>query len=202
MKVKICGVTSEADARAAVRAGADFIGLNFVPGSPRCLDVARAVPIAAACEGVPVVAVFADAQPDTVRRIAAAVGAALLQFHGHEPPAACVGWDRPVIKAIRGPDAVALAHAAAAYRDAAYLLVDAWVPGRLGGTGAALDVEAAAALDRAHLFVAGGLDADRVADVVARLRPFAVDVASGVESSPGVKDHGEVARFIRHAKAA
>lgn len=203
VKVKICGVASEGDARAAVAAGADYVGVNFVPASPRRVSIDRGALVARAASGAAVVAVFADADPDEVRRTADAVGADLLQFHGGEPPEYCRGWDRPVIKAVRAPDAAALAALAAGYEGVvAHLLVDAWAPGRLGGTGAPLDLEVARVLDPARLFVAGGLTADRVAAVVARLRPFAVDVASGVESSPGVKDHGEIERFVRSAKAA
>jgi phosphoribosylanthranilate isomerase len=202
VKVKICGVTSEADARAAVAAGADYVGLNFVPTSPRLVPVDRAVRIARAAEGAAVVAVFADADGDEARRIADAIDADLVQLHGVEPPEYCRGWERPVIKALRAPDAGALVALAARYDEVAYLLVDAWAPGRLGGTGVPLDLDVASALDAGRLFVAGGLDAERVAVVVARLRPYAVDVASGVESRPGVKDHGEIARFVRCAKAA
>jgi phosphoribosylanthranilate isomerase len=202
VKVKICGVTSEADARAAAAAGADYVGLNFVPTSPRRVSVARAVRIARAAEGAAVVAVFADADGDEARRIADAIDADLVQLHGVELPEYCRGWERPVIKALRAPAAGALAALAARYGEVAYLLVDAWAPGRLGGTGVPLDLDVTGALDADRLFVAGGLDADRVAAVVARLRPYAVDVASGVESRPGVKDHGEIARFVRRAKAA
>lgn len=202
VKVKICGVTSAADARAAVAAGADFVGVNFVPASPRCLTPERAAAVAAAAVGATVVAVFADADPDEVRRASDAVGARLLQFHGAESPDYCGRFDRPVIKAVRAPDAETLARLAERYAGVAHLLVDAWAPGRLGGTGRRLDVEAASVLDPARLFVAGGLDADSVAAIVARLRPYAVDVATGVESSPGVKDHGEIERFVRYAKAA
>jgi len=202
VKVKICGVTSEADARAAVVAGADYVGLNFVPTSPRRVSVARGIEIARAAQGAMVVAVFADADVEEVRRTVHAVGPELVQFHGAEPPEYCLGWDRPVIKAVRAPEADALAALAAGYRGVGYLLVDAWVPGRIGGTGVPLDPDVAGILDPTRLFVAGGLDADRVAAVVERLRPYAVDVASGVESSAGVKDHGEIARFIQRAKAA
>lgn len=202
VNVKICGITSEEDARAAVAAGADYVGLNFVPTSPRRLDLERARRVARAAEGARVVAVFADADPDEVGRIADAVGAALVQLHGSESPAYCRALDRPVIKALRAPDAAGLVARAAAYDAVAHLLVDAWVPGRLGGTGVPIDLAVASALDPARLFVAGGLTADDVAAVVARLAPYAVDVASGVESAPGVKDHGEIARFVRRAKGA
>jgi len=202
VKVKICGVTSESDARAVVAAGADYVGINFVPSSPRCLEVERARLVSRAARGARIVAVFADAQVERSRFIADAIAADLVQLHGRETPEECAAWDRPVIKALRAPDVAGIVREATRYDGVAYLLIDAWVPGRIGGTGVPVDLEVAAALAPERLFVAGGLTADRVGEVVGALRPWAVDVASGVESSPGVKDHGEIERFVRNAKAA
>lgn len=201
VRVKICGVCTVDDARAAAAAGADFIGLNFCPASPRRVDVERAVAIAEAAVGTPLVGVFVDAPRALVEETAARVGLAALQFHGDEEPGYCAGWRWRTIKAIRarpGEDA----HALAARYDTDYLLLDSFVPGRAGGTGVALDPEAARGLPAARLFVAGGLRPDTVADVVRVLRPFAVDVASGVEAAPGRKDHAKVSDFIHRAKAA
>jgi phosphoribosylanthranilate isomerase len=189
VKVKICGVRSIDDARAAARHGADFIGLNFHPPSPRHVDVETAEAIAAAVPGTPLVGVFVDAARAHVEAVARRVGLWGLQFHGEEAPAWCREFDRPTIKALR-------AH------PTDYLLIDSFVAGQAGGTGVALDPARAHGLPAARLFVAGGLRADTVAGVVRRLRPFAVDVASGVERAPGIKDHEEIARFIRCAKAA
>ncbi|HXJ37059.1 MAG TPA: phosphoribosylanthranilate isomerase [Candidatus Eisenbacteria bacterium] len=198
--VKICGVCTPEDARAAVDAGADLLGLNFVPSSPRYLvpDAARRV---AAAATVPLVGVFVDAPREEVLRIAAHVGLAGLQFHGDEPPAYCRGWTQQTIKALRprpGEDAAARA----ADYDTDFILLDTWVPGVAGGTGVALDPAAACGLPRDRLFVAGGLRPETVADVVRALRPHGVDVASGVERRPGVKDHDKIREFIRRAKAA
>jgi phosphoribosylanthranilate isomerase len=201
VKVKICGVCSTEDARAAVAAGADFLGLNFHPGSPRALDVDGARAIADAVGATPLVGVFVDAARERVEDVAAAVGLAAVQFHGDESPAYCTGWAWRTIKALRarpGADLAALARTFATD----YLLVDAWRPGVPGGTGVPLDPAAAAGLPAARLFVAGGLTPDTVADVVRAVRPFAVDVASGVESGPRRKDHAKVEAFIRRAKAA
>jgi len=201
VKVKICGVCSVEDARAAVAAGADFLGLNFHPESPRRVDPAVAGDIAAAVAGTPLVGVFVDAPRARVEALAAALGLAALQFHGDEDPSYCTGWDRRVIKAIRpmpGDDAAALASRYATE----YVLLDSFVPGAHGGSGVPLDLDVARGLDAGRLFVAGGLRPETVAAVVERLRPFAVDVASGVEERPGKKDHAKLEAFIRRAKAA
>jgi phosphoribosylanthranilate isomerase len=201
VKVKICGVCRVEDARVAVDAGADFLGLNFHPPSPRHVDLERAVAIAAAVPGTPLVGVFVDVPRDEVERIAAAVGLAALQFHGDETADYCAGWSWRTIKVVRARPGVDLVAETAGYATD-YLLVDSWRPGQRGGTGVPLEPSVAAGLPRARLFVAGGLRADTVAAVVTRLRPFAVDVASGVERRPGEKDHGQVEEFIRRAKAA
>jgi phosphoribosylanthranilate isomerase len=201
VKVKICGVCTVDDARASVAAGADFLGLNFHPASPRAVDAARAAEIAAAVPGTPLVGVFVDALRADVEAIAADVGLSALQFHGEEDAEYCRGWRWRTIKALRalpGADLVALA----ARYPTDYVLVDSFVPGVPGGTGQPLDANAARGLSAARLFVAGGLRPETVADAVRALRPFAVDVASGVETTPGRKDHGKVEAFIRRAKAA
>jgi phosphoribosylanthranilate isomerase len=201
VKVKICGVRTVADARAAVAAGADYLGLNFHAPSPRAVELAAARAIAEAVPGTPLVGVFVDVPREEVARVADAVGLAALQFHGEEDPAYCRGWDRPVVKAIRvrpGADGAALA----SRYGTDYILLDSHVAGVPGGTGVPLDLDVARALPAARLFVAGGLTPDTVADVVRALRPYAVDVATGVEERPGVKDHAKIDAFIRRAKAA
>jgi phosphoribosylanthranilate isomerase len=199
--VKICGVRTPDDARAAVDAGADLLGVNFVPTSPRAVDVATARALARAVPSTPLVGVFVDAPRAEVARIAAEVGLAGLQFHGDETPEDCRGFPQWTIKALRARAGDDLTARAADY-DTTYLLLDSHVPGVAGGTGVALDPTSAAGVPRARLFVAGGLRPDTVADVVRRVRPYGVDVASGVEHSPGVKDHGKIQEFIRRAKAA
>jgi len=201
VKVKICGVRTVDDARAAARAGADFIGLNFHPASPRAVDVETATAIARAVADVPLVGVFVDAPRARVEDVAGRVGLWGLQFHGDEPPADCRGFGRVTIKALRARPGEDLAAASAVY-DTDYLLLDSFVAGRPGGTGVALDPTRGRDLPRERLFVAGGLRSDTVADVVRLLRPFAVDVASGVERALGIKDHEEIESFIRRAKAA
>jgi phosphoribosylanthranilate isomerase len=201
VKVKICGVCTVEDARASVAAGADFLGLNFHPPSPRAVDVERAAEIAAAVAGTPLVGVFVDAARADVEALAARLGLSALQFHGAEEPDYCRGWRWRTIKALRAAPGVDLATLAGRY-PTDYVLVDSFVPGTAGGTGQPLDLAAAAGIPPARLFVAGGLRPETVAIAVQTLRPFAVDVASGVEASPGRKDHGKLEAFIRSAKAA
>ena len=201
VRVKICGIRTVADARAAVAAGADYLGVNFHPPSPRFVEAGQARAIVEAVVGTPVVGVFVDLPRAEVERLAAEVGLAALQFHGDEDPAYCTGWDRPTLKALRvrpGDDAAALA---SRYRTD-YILLDSYVAGAPGGTGVRLDPESARGIPPERLFVAGGLTPDTVAEVVRALRPYAVDVASGVEERPGVKDHDKIDAFIRRAKAA
>ena len=202
VKVKICGVCRVDDAVAAVRAGADFIGLNFHEGSPRYVGVARAAEIADAVPGTALVGVFVDAPRAHVEEVAARVGLTALQFHGDEDAEYCRGWSWRVIKAVRVAPGADAGAAARRFAGADYLLLDSFVAGQPGGTGVALDPAAAAGLAPERLFVAGGLRADSVATVVRALRPFAVDVASGVEERPGRKDHAKVEEFIRRAKTA
>ncbi|MFN8543051.1 MAG: phosphoribosylanthranilate isomerase [Candidatus Binatia bacterium] len=201
VRVKICGVCSVPDARAAIDAGADFLGLNFHPASPRSVSIERAREIAAAASVVPLVGVFVDAPRSEVETVADAVGLALLQFHGREDRAYCRDWRWRTIKALRpraGDDVAALA----AGWPTDYILLDSYVPGMPGGTGVPLDLAVARGLERARLFLAGGLTPETVATAVATVRPFAVDVASGVECRPGEKDHGKVREFVRRAKSA
>jgi phosphoribosylanthranilate isomerase len=202
VKVKICGVTRPEDARAAAAAGADYLGVNFWPGSPRAVDVERARAIGAAAPAVPLVGVFVDASRDEVARTGERAGLALVQFHGAESVAYCRDWPWPVIKVIRVPPGERAERLAAPFAGVAYLLVDAWVPGRPGGTGVRVADDALGGLSVERLFLAGGLTPDNVGEAVRRVRPFAVDVASGVEQHAGVKDHEKIQRFIERAKAA
>jgi phosphoribosylanthranilate isomerase len=201
VKVKICGVCTVEDARAAVAAGADFLGLNFHRQSPRWVSPEQACAIADAVPGTALVGVFVDAPRRVVEDLAARVGLAALQFHGNEEPGYCRDWGWRTIKALRARPGIDLAALAPRYATD-YVLVDSFVPGRAGGTGRPLAPEAAAGVPPARLFVAGGLRPETVAAVVRALRPFAVDVASGVELSPGRKDHGKIRAFIERAKGA
>jgi phosphoribosylanthranilate isomerase len=146
------------------------------------------------------VGVFVDAARDHVRAIAQRVGLDALQFHGDEGAEYCAGWDRKTIKAVRVRDAGSLARAAAYPVD--FLLADAHVEGRPGGTGQRVPAEWLVGVAAERLILAGGLNPDTVAQAIRSLRPAAVDVASGVERAPGVKDPEKVRRFVSNAKSA
>jgi phosphoribosylanthranilate isomerase len=202
VKVKICGVTRAEDARAAAEAGADAIGINFWPGSKRFVTLADAPVIAAAAPArVLVVGVFVDAERAVIERAIREMPLGAIQLHGGEPPDACTGFGVPVIKAIAAREGVALAALAASY-PVDYVLLDADARGRHGGTGESFPLELAVDVAPGRLFLAGGLRPETVADAVRRVRPYAVDVASGVESAPGVKDRAKIEELIRNAKAA
>lgn len=201
IRVKICGVTRVADAVHAARAGADAIGLNFAAASPRRVTLAQAAEIAAALpRGVCRVGIFVDADRETVAAALAQVPLDAVQFHGDEPPELCAGWGVPTIKAVRvrGPETLAAASGYAVD----YLLADAWVAGQAGGTGQRVPLGWLTGVARERLILAGGLTPDSVADAVRAVRPAGVDVASGVEAAPGIKDPEKVERFIANARLA
>jgi phosphoribosylanthranilate isomerase len=196
--VKVCGVTSVSDAVACAELGVAAIGLNFVPSSPRCITLDRAREIAAAVPNVLLVGVVANLADEELRAIREVVGC--LQFHGDEPPAALSPFLPHAYKAIR------VATAADVDRARAYpgehILVDAKVEGALGGTGATFDWSLVRELAKERkLTLAGGLTPENVSRAVAEVAPYCVDVASGVESSPGVKDLAKVRAFIASARA-
>ena len=199
VRVKICGVTRVEDARAAIAAGADMIGLNFYPKTPRCIDVDRAREIRAAVgPSATLVGVFVNAARDYIDARLRAAALDLLQFSGDEDDAALVGYPVPTIATRRlKPDD----SAAVAASRAAFTLLDAFDAKLLGGTGCRIPLAQLRRLDLSRAFVAGGLNPDNVAEVAA-LNPYAVDCASGVESSPGVKDHEKIRSFVANAKRA
>lgn len=200
--VKICGVTSVAEAELCVEAGADAIGLNFYPRSPRCLDVAMARKIVDAVGGAALtVGVFVDAGLDAIRALQASTGFRCVQLHGDEPPELLAELLPHAYKALRVKDESSIADARRYAGE--HLLLDAYVAGEPGGTGHSFRWELAVPLARERkVTLAGGLRPDNVADAVHAVHPFCVDVASGVEARPGVKDHAAVRAFITAAKSA
>lgn len=197
VRVKVCGVTTVADGRLAADAGVDAVGLNFHSASPRAVGVETAAAIAAALPPfVAAVGVFVDPPAARVAAVLAAVRLDWLQFHGSEPASFCRSFGRPYIKATGMPGGFGFSAFAERYADARALLLDAYDPVRKGGTGATFDWRSWPQSERT-LILAGGLTPDNVADAVAAARPFAVDVASGVEGrQPGRKDAGRLARFV------
>jgi phosphoribosylanthranilate isomerase len=204
VRVKICGVRTVTDALLAARAGADAVGVNFWPRSKRCVDVETARAIALALPPlVTIVGVFVNQPGDEVRRIAARARLGAVQLHGDEPPQACLGFDVPVWKALRLASPLPLAWLDE-WEGVQGFVVDAPVlsaSGGYGGTGQTCDWDVAReAAARAPVLLAGGLGPENVADAIRAVRPWGVDVASGVESAPGVKDPEKVAAFVRRAK--
>ncbi|MFP5414198.1 MAG: phosphoribosylanthranilate isomerase [Gammaproteobacteria bacterium] len=202
-RIKICGITREADAQAAADAGADAIGLVFHPASPRCVSLAMAASIVRIVGPfVTTVGLFVDAAPERVREVLADTGVHLLQLHGSETPDYCAQFGVPYIKALRMAPGLDAAAASASYPAAAGLLFDAWDPLVAGGTGAGFDWSRLPALGQRPLILAGGLAPANVAAAVRQVRPYAVDVSSGVETAPGIKDSRLMRDFIVAAKAA
>lgn len=177
--------------------GADAIGLVFYPPSPRHVSAEQAESIVAALPPfVTVVGLFVDAEPAWVREILARARVDLLQFHGDEAPEYCGSFGRTWIKALRMSPDLDLAAAMARYPGASGFLVDAWHPDARGGTGARFDWNRVPAGLAGRLILAGGLTPDNVPEALRRLRPYALDVSSGVEAEKGIKDVGRMAAFL------
>lgn len=202
---KICGITSVDDAVAAVSAGADAIGLVFYPKSPRHVGLEPAVAIARAVGPyVTVVGLFVDASAETVHDVLRHVPLHVLQFHGDESPAFCASFERPFYKAVRMAADVDVQQVEAAYAEAGAvaMLLDSYSPAAPGGTGETFGWERIPVERRLPLILAGGLTPDNVAQAVMQVRPYAVDVSSGVEITPGRKDSAKIAAFIRAVRTA
>lgn len=202
-RVKICGLTRVDDAISAARLGADAIGLVFYPGSARYISIEKAIEIVNALPVfVSVVGLFVDAEPEYIREVLARVAIDCLQFHGHESPERCRHYGKPYLKAIamqQNTDVIALA---GQYHDAAGLLLDTYHPGIKGGTGVGFDWHWVPRHCSLPIVLAGGLTAENVGRAVAMVRPYAVDVSSGVEVEKGIKDVVKMAAFIRNSNEA
>jgi phosphoribosylanthranilate isomerase len=207
VKVKICGITNFADAEKALEFGADMLGFNFYAASSRCLtpETARDILNALPAESFNI-ALFVNETRKKVHEILA--GAKLsgghpiyrgLQFHGEENGDYCRGWDLPVIKAFRVKEKASLD--AIKRFPADFYLLDSWSAG-YGGSGTAFPWEWLEGIEAAKLILSGGLSVDNVAAAIRQVRPYGVDVCSGVEARPGVKDHGKLKEFISAAKGA
>jgi len=211
-RIKICGITSAADAAHAARAGADAVGLNFFAGCKRCVTQPQAAEILAALpRGVTKVGVFVNEEAGVVCRTCDQLGLDWIQLHGDEPPGYLAGLGgRAVLRALRldeaamGPAAQFLADCRRLGTLPQAVLVDTHAPGQFGGTGQPFNWDLLTGqtdwLGGLPLVLAGGLTPDNVADAIRRVHPAAVDTASGVERSPGVKEPGLVAAFVRAAE--
>lgn len=201
VRVKICGITNVDDARHAAACGADAVGLVFFAKSPRCVEPEQARQIVAALPPlVAAVGLFVNETSARIREIATFCGLSALQLHGDERPQACLLPPWRVIKALRVRDGSSLTGLESWPVSA--LLLDAWQEGSYGGTGHRFDWSLAVNAAGPPIILAGGLTPDNVAEAVRTVRPWAVDVSSGVEATPGRKDPAQVAAFIRKAKMA
>jgi phosphoribosylanthranilate isomerase len=203
VKVKICGITGIADGLAAAEAGADMIGLMFYEQSLRHVTLATAVEISRALPPFVLrVGVFVDPEEALVTRAIAECGLNLLQFHGDEPSDFCTQFGVMSLKALRVRDGETLNQLANFQTDA--FLLDAYSKGGRGGTGEKFNWDLAVEAQRfgKPIFLAGGLTPENVADAVKKVKPFAVDVSSGVESAPGKKDAAKVRAFVAAVRAA
>ena len=200
-RIKICGITNIDDALMSIDAGADALGFNFVPGTPRYLKdtTAAAQLIDQLPPFITTVGLFVNAAPELIQSIADECHLDMLQLHGEESPQFCQGFNRRVIKAVRIKDESSCSHLSD-YRVSGYLL-DTYVKGALGGTGVVFDWELAIkAKQYGRIVLAGGLDPDNVASAVQQVRPYGVDVSSRVEASPGRKDPLKVRTFIQNVR--
>jgi phosphoribosylanthranilate isomerase len=188
--VKICGITRREDAEATVACGADALGFVFWPGSPRCVDARCARDIVKALpSNVLAVGVFVNQPADEVNAIASEVGLGLVQLHGDEGADYVRAIERPVMKAVAlSADATSVGFAD--WLDRVRILLDVHDPVRRGGTGRTIDWTIAAEVARhREVVLAGGLTPENVSEAIAQVRPYGIDVSSGVEASPGIKDH-------------
>jgi phosphoribosylanthranilate isomerase len=208
-KIKICGITRADDAHMAAELGADFLGFIFVPDSPRYIDPKRAAKIIAQVQwsggkgtrhdGRPIeshplhcVGVFRDASVEEMKRISAIAGNEYLQLHGNEPDEAVRGVGKPVIKGVHVGETVPVVATSAEW-----LLFDTHDANMSGGTGRTFDWSLLARVPRSKpFFLAGGITPDNVGDAIRAVRPDAIDVASGVESAPGVKDQTKLRKLF------
>jgi phosphoribosylanthranilate isomerase len=201
-RIKICGITSVEDALAATRLGADAIGLVFYPPSPRYVEVEQAAEIAAALPPfVTTVALFVNADEQTIADVVSRVRIDLIQFHGNECKDYCGMHQRPYIKAVRMSDDVDLDKQLNDFSQARGLLLDTYKAGVPGGTGEQFNWDRVPAHVADKIILAGGLTPENVKDAVAQVHPYAVDVSGGVESAPGKKDTEKMARFIEAVRS-
>jgi len=200
-RIKICGITLEQDVLAVTSSGADALGLVFYEKSPRHVAPQQAAQLAHSVPPfVTVVGLFVNPSVDYVREVLAKVPLDVLQFHGEETPEFCRQFGRAYLKAIRVRAGVDLVQCASRYAGAQGLLLDAFVEGTQGGTGESFDWSLIPHDLPLPVILSGGLHAGNVAEAVRQVRPYAVDVSSGVEAAKGIKDAAKIAAFINEVK--
>ena len=202
-RVKICGITRVGDGVAAAEAGADALGFVFYEKSVRYVSIDKAAEIC--CKIPPFVTkvgLFVDANEDEVRHVIDNVHIDLLQFHGDESPEFCQNFNLPYIKAIRAKNRESIIEAIDAHCAAVGVLVDSYVPGMPGGTGSTFDWSLVPVEHRSKIILAGGLDSGNVADAIASIRPYAVDISGGVEARKGIKDSDKIYKFMKEVASA
>jgi len=197
-RLKICGFTQVHDAVTAANFGVDAIGLVFYPPSPRNVSIDQALEIVRALPAfVTVVALFVDEQDARIREVLSKVPIDCIQFHGDEAGEVCGIYNKPYLKAIRMKPALNVMETADQYRDASALLLDAYHPGIKGGSGSQFDWGLIPKEFSLPIVLAGGLQVDNAKLAIETVRPYALDVSSGVESSKGIKDVAKMAAFIQ-----
>lgn len=202
-RIKFCGMTRVDDVERAVDLGVDAIGMIFVPGSKRAIDLRSAEQIAAAVPSlVTRVALFLNPESDSVRAVLQAVPIDLLQFHGTETPEFCASFATPYVKALAMGDRIDVAFEMSRYARARGLLLDAHRSGEQGGRGESFDWSQIPPDVAPRILLAGGLRPDNVAAAIASVRPFAVDVSSGIESAPGIKSERLMQHFVAEVERA
>lgn len=201
-RIKICGLTRQQDLEAAIRLGADAVGFVFFPPSPRYLSLAQAHQLALRVPPfVTRVGLFVNADPQQVRDTLAEVRLDLLQFHGEEEAGYCAQFGLPYLKAARVRPGVDLLEFARTYATAQGILLDAWVEA-YGGAGQSFDWSLIPSNFPLPMILSGGLHMDNVGEAVMKIKPWAVDVSSGVESAKGIKDADKIAAFIAAVRTA
>lgn len=201
-RIKFCGITRLEDARIAAGLGVDALGFVFTRTSRRFIepDLARTI-IRSLPAFVSVVALFMDDEPAWIRQVVSTVNPTLLQFHGEEPAADCADYAKPFIKAVPMASVLDVASYAAGFHGASGFLLDAHRSGQPGGQGVRFDWSRRPGIEQ-PLILAGGLDAENVASAIDQMRPYAVDVSSGIESAPGIKDAEKMRAFVSAVNAA
>jgi len=202
-RIKICGITSLEDAQFAIKAGADALGFVFYPPSPRHIDLNTAITITHQLPPfITTTALFVNAKQGLINQVINQARIDCIQFHGDESPEACNLYHRPWIKAIRMKPEIDLIQLNQDYQQASALLLDSYIKGIPGGTGAQFNWSKIPPVLRPHIILAGGLTPLNISQAVEQVQPWAVDVSGGVEKQKGVKDHDKIRQFIQAVRAS